>query len=226
MLAGSALPAMAATFIVDFTGLNGSGVGGSALLDYDEDANSITVTFDVTGLEPNQVHVAHIHGRFNNGGQPQNSFVPTLADDDDGDGFIELGEGVDRYGPIIVPLGDIGADATGMSNYSFTFNLDDDSAFADDFSADDLFPLQLREIVIHGLTVPAGIGAGTPGEVDGTGGYLTVLPVAAGEIRPFNQMGAVPEPSTWAMMLLGFFGVGGLMRRRGTVGATKVNFAM
>jgi hypothetical protein len=25
---------------------------------------------------------------------------------------------------------------------------------------------------------------------------------------------AVPEPSTWAMMLLGFFGLGGMMRRR------------
>jgi hypothetical protein len=42
--------------------------------------------------------------------------------------------------------------------------------------------LQLREIIIHGLTVPAA-GAGTPAEVDGTAGYKTVLPVAGGEIR-------------------------------------------
>ena len=40
--------------------------------------------------------------------------------------------------------------------------------------------LQLREIIIHGLTVPAtGIA---PGEVDGTAGYKVVLPVAGGEI--------------------------------------------
>ena len=39
----------------------------------------------------------------------------------------------------------------------------------------------LRELVIHGLTVPEGAGAGTPGEVDGTAGYKLVLPVASGE---------------------------------------------
>lgn len=27
--------------------------------------------------------------------------------------------------------------------------------------------------------------------------------------------GAVPEPATWAMLILGFFGIGGLLRRRG-----------
>lgn len=30
---------------------------------------------------------------------------------------------------------------------------------------------------------------------------------------------AVPEPATWAMMLLGLFGLGGMMRRRGDIGA-------
>ena len=28
-----------------------------------------------------------------------------------------------------------------------------------------------------------------------------------------SQVAAVPEPATWAMMLLGFFGIGGMMRR-------------
>ena len=37
--------------------------------------------------------------------------------------------------------------------------------------------------------------------------------------------GAVPEPSTWALLLLGFFGIGGMMRRRGEVQSTKVTFA-
>lgn len=32
--------------------------------------------------------------------------------------------------------------------------------------------------------------------------------------------GAVPEPSTWAMLLLGFFGIGGALRRRKSVTAT------
>jgi hypothetical protein len=32
-----------------------------------------------------------------------------------------------------------------------------------------------------------------------------------------NEVGGVPEPATWAMMLLGFFGIGGMMRTRRTV---------
>ena len=37
--------------------------------------------------------------------------------------------------------------------------------------------------------------------------------------------GAVPEPATWALLLLGFFGIGGMMRRRGEVQSTTVTFA-
>ena len=47
----------------------------------------------------------------------------------------------------------------------------------------------------------------------------------AGVNEPPPPNGAVPEPSTWAMMLLGFFGVGGMMRRRGQLRSTKVTFA-
>lgn len=32
--------------------------------------------------------------------------------------------------------------------------------------------------------------------------------------RQFNLTGAVPEPATWAMMILGFFAMGSMMRRR------------
>ena len=37
--------------------------------------------------------------------------------------------------------------------------------------------------------------------------------------------GAVPEPATWAMMLLGFFGVGAAMRRKAAVRSTSVSYA-
>jgi hypothetical protein len=47
-------------------------------------------------------------------------------------------------------------------------------------------PLQMRHIVIHGRSVGA-VGAGTPGEVDGTAGYKTVLPVLCGEITPVGN---------------------------------------
>ncbi|NVD44694.1 PEPxxWA-CTERM sorting domain-containing protein [Qipengyuania atrilutea] len=215
----AAAPASAATFVVDFETLNDSGVTGSAFLETSDDNETLTVTINASGLEVGQPHVAHIHGRFNNGGQAMNSFTPTLDDDTDGDGFIELGEGLPRYGQIILPLTGFSADAMGNANYSMTFDLTDSSIFNADFTAEDLLPLQLREIVLHGLTVPA-VGDGTPGEVDGTAGYKAVLPVAAGEIRPGNMTAAVPEPATWAMMLLGFFGLGGVMRTKTNVRRT------
>lgn len=206
-------PASAATFVVDFTTLNNSGVTGNALLDLNAASRMLTVTFNVAGLDPAGGHVAHIHGLFNPGGQPTNSTVPTPAQDTDGDGFIELAEGQVTYGPIIVPLGDIGSSPSGTSNFSMTYDLNDPSVFGGSFGFDDLVPLQLREIVIHGLTVPPGVGAGTSGEVDGSGGFIAVLPVAAGQISP-RAVSAVPEPATWAMMILGFGAIGGVLRNR------------
>ena len=221
LLAGAAaIPAQAASYVVNFDTLNGSGVTGTADLDYNEDAQTLEVSFDISGLEPNQVHVAHIHGLFDDDGNVADSMVPTLANDLDGDGFIELAEGQTSYGPIIVPLGDIGADAEGNSMFSMMYDLTAMATFNEDFTLADLLPLTFREIVIHGLTVPPGPGAGTDGEVDGENGYLTVLPVAAGEI---TAAGAVPEPGTWMTMLLGFFALGGMMRSAKV--RRKVNFA-
>jgi hypothetical protein len=41
-------------------------------------------------------------------------------------------------------------------------------------------------------------------------------PREASHIVAFGGVGAVPEPTTWAMLLVGFFGIGGAMRRRRT----------
>jgi hypothetical protein len=49
--------------------------------------------------------------------------------------------------------------------------------------------------------------------------HTTVVP--GGEIRGFLLASAVPEPSTWAMMTLGFAGVGFMAYRRRT-GALRV----
>ena len=45
-------------------------------------------------------------------------------------------------------------------------------------------------------------------------GFLTISEAVA----------PVPEPATWAMMLLGFFGIGALQRRAGRVRSTEVAF--
>lgn len=174
-------------YAVDFTALNGSGVDGQALLTLDEDTNSLTVIISASGLEPGQVHPQHIHG-FPSG---QDADVPTLAVDADNDGFIELAEGLTTYGPILLALTsppggaltDFPTAPDGTILFSQTYQLP-----AGQLDTDPM--LFLREIVLHGMTVPDGVGAGTEGEVDGSNGYLAVLPVAAGEIEEVSAADA------------------------------------
>lgn len=178
-------------YYTQFTALNGSGVSGGAIIGYDQDTNSITVAISARGLEPNQVHVQHIHG-FPSG---QDAKTPTAAFDTDGDSYVELAEGIPAYGPVLLNLAANHANGAGGDNghahdgaaTGFPTAPDGMIRFVEtyqlpqgDLGADPM--LALREIVLHGLSVPAGAGAGTPGEVDGTGGYKLVLPVASGEL--------------------------------------------
>lgn len=225
MLGFSAVAAQAASFKADIGTLNHSGVTGTALLDLSDDNKTLTVTTTATGLEPNQLHVQHIHGLFS-GGAVADSMTPTLANDLDGDGFIELAEGAPAYGPIVLPLAWI-TTADGNASVTTTYDLTDPSIFGTNpatgmaFTAADLMPLTFREIVIHGLSVPAGVGAGTPNEVNGTNGYLTVLPVAAGEIVAVNAA-SVPEPDmTATLALLGTVGGVAVLRRRQNLAANR-----
>lgn len=218
----SAISAQAAGFRADLDPLNNSGVTGTVLFDLSEDMNFLTVTFDASGFEPNQPHVGHIHGAFMNG-TPVNSVTPTLDQDTDGDGFIELAEGLPVYGPIILPLETVNTPG-GNASYTKTYDLRDGSIFAsnvltsdmgDTFSRSDLLPLTLREVVYHGMTVEPGKGAGTPGEVDGANGYLAVLPVSAGEIVAADTATSVPEPTSIAgLVLAGIGGIYGTRRRQ------------
>jgi hypothetical protein len=130
------------------------------------------VLIHATGLEAGGEHISHIHG-LSNDGQPVNSTCPTTAQDTDGDGYVELAEGQSKYGPILIDFMNIDPDEDGQVDFKTTIHLTGDEM---------ALPLQLREIVVHGMTVPA-VGAGTPGEVDGTAGYKVVLPVLCGDIR-------------------------------------------
>lgn len=179
-------------YTTTFTTLNGSGVTGEAIVGYDEDTGRITVAISAAGLEPNQVHVQHIHG-FTDG--TTDAMTPTLAQDDDGDGFVELAEGQDTYGPILLELtandnngsgGDNGHDHSGDLT-GFPTAPDGTIWFVESYQLPaGMLPnpplLDLREIVLHGLTVGEGVGAGTDGEVNGIGEYKVVLPVASGEL--------------------------------------------
>ena len=177
-------------YTTTFTTLNGSGVTGEAIISYDMETRSITVAISAAGLEPNQVHIQHIHG-FPDG---TNATTPTLAQDDDGDGFVELLEGLDTYGPVLLNLSTNHENGSGSDNGHSHGDIEGFPTAPDgkiwfletyqlpqgDLPANPM--LDLREIVIHGMTVQIGAGAGTPGEVDGSGGYELVLPVASGEL--------------------------------------------
>jgi hypothetical protein len=187
-------------YTTTFTTLNGSGVTGEAIIGYDIQTNTITVAISAAGLEPNQVHIQHIHG-FPDG---RDATTPTLEQDVDGDGFIELAEGLPKYGPILLNLSTNHGNGSGSDNghshgelAGFPTAPDGRIWFvesyqlpAGDLGADPM--LALREIVLHGLTVPEGVGAGAagpaPNEVDGTGGYKLVLPVASGELTQVTSV--------------------------------------
>ncbi len=178
-------------YTVDLATLNNSGISGNvfAIRNGDE----LTVTVIAEGTAAGQTHAQHIHGLFDENGAPVNSQTPSVFDDADSDGFIEVLEGVPAYGDIILPLvapsatGDFPvSDASGDLFFSYTYDLNNSDAFfsdvtGNDYDGEDLTPLTLREFVIHGLNIPDGYGDGTEGEVNGEGGYIPILPGASGE---------------------------------------------
>lgn len=223
-----ALPSLAMALPMSYTSdlqpLNGSGVSGQANLSLED--NFLTVHIQAQGLVPGQIHPQHIHGRFDESGAPRDSVTPTLDLDADGDGFIEVAEGAVAYGPILLPLTSPPGGALenfptaddGMLDFTQVYDLSNSSIFNADFTATDLFPLELREIVLHGLTVAEGVGEGTPNEVNGEGGYNPLVPIASGEIIAAQ----VPEPGSLALLAGGMVALGaGSLSRRRSKGAPK-----
>lgn len=168
------------------TALNGSGATGTISMQL-RGLRYLTVQIDATGLEPGTGHVGHIHGRVADN-RPENSVCPTTAQDVDHDQFVELAEGQVTYGPIVIPFGDVDPDKDGAVHFLHTYDLNDSSTFATGFDKSDVLPLDLREVVLHGMTLQAGEGATTsasvpPNEADGTAGFKAVLPVTCGDIE-------------------------------------------
>ena len=166
--------------------------------DFQSGVATIDVMVHVEGLEDltsisGAAHVAHVHGRSVAGMDPttgegaiaRSSVIPDVfSDDADGDGFLNLLEGLPDYGPVLlnlslaqVPHAEEGvsplmaglnflgendltpADAfpTGETFHvemTYSFDVSDPDARR---QLKNLLPLTSREIVVHGLTVPTSI---------------------------------------------------------------------
>lgn len=166
--------------------LPGSNAKGKVLMAFDDDTDTLTVVVAARGIEANMPHAQHIHGFTDN---MTDAVTPTLAQDDDGDGFVELAEGLETYGPILVnltspPLSGPGgfpvADDNGTYFFRESYQLPTEMLPASP-------QLTLREIVLHGETLAEGEG-GNGGEADGTPGFKGVLPVASGEIHNITAL--------------------------------------
>lgn len=152
--------------------------------------NTLDVQAVVDNVAPGVAHPLHIHG-FADG---RTERPATIADDADGDGHVETAEGAAAIGPVLASLTASGqvdptlggsadfpvASAAGRVVLTQSYQLDPGEADDAAILAALQERLAGRFIQMHGAEIPEGAGEGTTGEVNGTGGYAAILPVAAG----------------------------------------------
>ena len=190
---------MAKEYTVNLQPLNKSGASGTALVVLQD--KTLTVKFDVMGLQPDKVHDAHIHGMLNG----VKATCPTMAFDTNGDGYLSVFEGAPAYGvikvslsaPITLPGANPNAtlfapfagvdsnafqsaDSQGMDHFdqSITYNLSDPEATA---AYKGIMPLRAQAIVIHGAMAPESVDTmnGSTTKIV----YDELLPVACGDLK-------------------------------------------
>lgn len=152
--------------------------------------DELTISLTVNGVSPDIQHLQHFHGFPDS---DDAAMCPTMDDDTNGDGVVDILETAPAAGTTMVPFTDdpvsmevFGAtyptaDAEGSYTYEHTVSLSElESAMGEQFPGQEL-NLENRVVFIH--TVPE--TAELPDTVESKGGapaYETV-PVACGEIR-------------------------------------------
>ncbi len=112
--------------------------------------------------------------------------------------------------------GDFGSE--GLTGYP-TFDVDA-LAGSNHFRSFVAFPLGVLNNVPTHTFSGSGSGLSTFTYASGDSAFSANGTTAGATITCLQSCPAVPEPTTWAMMLVGFFGLGGVLRRRGVVGAS------
>lgn len=136
--------------------------------------NDVTITFVVDGVTES-LHPQHIHAGLS---------CPGPEADTNGDGYVDVIEGLPAYGPILVNLdSDLSSNAAGSfpSGHHYTYDeMASRSTLQDEIGT--AIKLGRRHIVVHGFagTVPSSVQT-LPGLPASTGNL--VLPVACGEIQ-------------------------------------------
>lgn len=169
--------------------LNAQPVTGSAEVAVDESDDLFSADVDVFGAAPSISHAQHVHA---------DAVCPSMADDANGDGFVDVVEGLPSYGGILTALDDDlseqapntfpSADAAGEFNYDRTASLDavvsavrgeDEDIFVELGPSEDFAPAT-RTVVVHGVD-PSTELPETVQSIAGLPAHAT-LPVACAEL--------------------------------------------
>lgn len=148
---------------------------GSAVIN--RNGNDLTVTINVEGVTPLTLHPQHIHA---------GTMCPVASDDVNNDGFVDVIEGLPKYGAVLIPLD------SNLSSFapSLDFPVSDASGsytYTQEASKSHLqkelreaLKLGNRHVVIHGID-PANPLPASVQSLPGLPAWAT-LPVACGEL--------------------------------------------
>lgn len=179
-------------YIANITPLNAAKIGTSAhgKAEFTEMGDKLHIKVEMFDVPANIEHWEHFHG-FPDG---KDASVPTIAQDKNGDGYIDLLKTEPVSGTTMVPLDDAPekmdiphqgypkADANGHYKYEVDVPLAElKSKFKQAFGSDDL-QLDKRVIYVHGVPAALQLPDSVAGCVMDFDPHTT-LPIAAGKIK-------------------------------------------